>query len=65
MVNSDMAKTAAAQRKAEEANRKSQQGLKRRSYWLNEESIETIENYKTANNLKSNDDAINQLLKAR
>lgn len=64
MVNSDMAK-AAAQRKAEEANRKSQQGLKRRSYWLNEESIETIENYKTANNLKSNDDAINQLLKAR
>lgn len=64
MVNSDMAR-AAAQRKAEEANRKSQQGLKRRSYWLNEESIETIENYKTANNLKSNDEAINQLLKAR
>lgn len=56
---------AAAQRKAEEANRKTQQGLKRRSYWLNEESIETIENYKTANNLKSNDEAINQLLKAR
>ena len=57
-----MASTA-AERKAEEVKRKAEKGLKRRSFWLNDESMGIIEKYKKDNDLKTNDDAINQLLK--
>ena len=51
-----------AQRKAEETKRKAEMGLKRRSFWLNEQSISAIEQYKIENQLQTNDEAINQIL---
>lgn len=55
-----MASTA-AERKAEETKRKAEQGLKRRSFWLDQASIKIIEDYKVKHNC-TNDEAINQLL---
>ena len=51
-----------SERKAEETKRKAELGLKRRSFWLSEQSIQTIEKYKTDNQLQTNDEAINQIL---
>ena len=55
------AKTA-AQRKADEAKRKKLQGLKRRSYWLSGQAIKLIEDYKADQALKTNDQALNEML---
>lgn len=52
-----------AQRKALETKRKAEKGLKRRSFWLDEESIKIINEYKIKNNLKTNDEALAKLLK--
>ncbi len=52
----------AAERKAKEGKRKAEKGLKRRSFWLSNESIEIIEQHRTKNHLKSNDEAINMLI---
>lgn len=57
-----MASTA-AERKAEESKRKAELNLKRKAFWLNEESIKIIESYKAQHSC-TNDEAINQLLKS-
>lgn len=58
-----MASTA-AERKAAETERKSKKGLKRRSFWLSEFECKIIEKFKKDNDLKTNDEALRQLLKA-
>ncbi|MCO8088250.1 hypothetical protein [Acinetobacter indicus] len=57
-----MASTA-AERKAAETQRKAEQGLKRKSFWLSESEFKIIENFKKKNNLKTNDEALQQILK--
>ena len=58
-----MASTA-AERKAAETQRKAEIGLKRKSFWLSEDEFKIIENFKKSNNLKTNDEALQQILKA-
>lgn len=53
-----------AERKAKETHRKAEMGLKRRSFWLSDEDIKIIESFKKSNDLKSNDEALQQILKA-
>lgn len=57
-----MASTA-AERKAQEKARKTQLGLKRKWFWLDEKSMEKIERYKHAHGLKTNDAALIDILK--
>lgn len=52
----------AAERKAGEAKRKAQKGLKRRHYWLSDAALKIIDDYRKANDLKSNDQALDQIL---
>ena len=54
----------AAERKAAETKRKAQQGLKRKSFWLSEDEFKFIEKFKKDNGLKTNDEALQQILKA-
>lgn len=58
-----MAQTA-AERKAKQRREMLEKGFVRKDLWLSKESLDLIEKYKIENNLKSNDDALNQLLKA-
>jgi len=58
----DMAKTS-AERKALETERKAELGLKRRAFWLDDESVQIIETYKLNHQLNSNDEALARLLK--
>lgn len=58
-----MAQTA-AERKAKQRQEMTDKGYIRKDLWLSKESIDAIEKYKTAHNLKSNDEAINLILKA-
>ena len=58
-----MASTA-AERKAAETQRKAEMGFKRKSFWLSEDEFKVIENFKKSNNLKTNDEALRQILKA-
>ena len=58
-----MASTA-AERKAAETKRKAEQGFRRKSFWLSEYEFKVIENSKQSNNLKTNDEALQQILKA-
>ena len=58
-----MASTA-AERKAKETQRKVEMGLKRRSFWLSDEDIKTIVSFKKSNNLRTNDEALQQILKS-
>lgn len=55
--------TTPAQRKAQETKRKAELGLKRRAFWLDDEAIKIIETYKLSHQLKTNDEALAQLLK--
>ncbi|MBJ8450352.1 hypothetical protein I6M90_00810 [Acinetobacter bereziniae] len=55
--------TTAAERKAKQRQEMIDKGFVRKDLWLSKESIEAIEKYKTENNLKSNDEAINLILK--
>ena len=57
-----MASTA-AERKAKETQRKAEMGLKRRSFWLSDEDIKIIVSCKKSNNLRTNDEALQQILK--
>ena len=57
-----MANTA-AERKAAETQRKAEIGLKRKSFWLSEDEVKVIESFKKSNNLKTNDEALQQILK--
>ena len=58
-----MASTA-AERKAAETQRKAEMGLKRKSFWLSEDEVKVIESFKQNNELKTNDEALQQILKA-
>ena len=58
-----MASTA-AERKAKETQRKAEMGLKRRSFWLSDEDIKIIVSFKKSNNLRTNDEALQQILKS-
>ena len=58
-----MASTA-AERKAAETQRKAEIGLKRKSFWLSEDEFKIIESFKQNNELKTNDEALQQILKA-
>ena len=58
-----MASTA-AERKSKQRQEMLEKGFVRKDLWLSKESLDLIEKYKIENNLKSNDEAINQLLKA-
>ncbi len=58
-----MAQTA-AERKAKQRQEMLEKGFVRKDIWLSKESLETIEKYKIEHDLKSNDEALNQLLKA-
>ncbi|WP_287909346.1 hypothetical protein [Acinetobacter sp.] len=57
--------TTAAERKAKQRKEMLEKGFVRKDLWLSKESIEAIEKYKTEHNLKSNDEALNQLLSKR
>ena len=52
------------ERKAAETKRKAEMGLKRRSFWLSDEDIKIIVSFKKSNNLRTNDEALQQILKA-
>ena len=58
-----MASTA-AERKAAETTRKAEQRLKRKSFWLSEDEFKIIKKFKKDNDLKTNDEALQQILKA-
>lgn len=58
-----MAQTA-SERKAKQRQEMLEKGFVRKDLWLSKESLDLIEKYKIENNLKSNDEAINQLLMA-
>lgn len=53
----------AAQRKAIEVKRKTENGLKRRSFWLDDEALQALEKYKIEANFKSNDEALAHIIK--
>ena len=57
-----MASTA-AERKAKQRQEMLDKGFSRKDLWLSKESLELIEKYKSEHNLKSNDEAINQIIK--
>lgn len=52
-----------SQRKASETKRKAELGLKPTSYWLTEEGIKLIKNHKINHQLKTDDEALKQMLK--
>lgn len=54
--------TTAAERKAKQRKEMLEKGLVRKDLWLSKESLEVIENFKSVNELKSNDEAINKIL---
>ncbi|MBJ8474342.1 hypothetical protein [Acinetobacter bereziniae] len=56
--------TTSAERKRKQRQEMTDKGFVRKDLWLSKESIEAIEKYKTEHNLKSNDEAINLILKA-
>lgn len=57
-----MASTA-AERKAKQRQEMLEKGFVRKDLWLSKESLEIIEKFKADHDLKSNDEAINQILK--
>ncbi|WP_228140762.1 hypothetical protein [Acinetobacter sp. TGL-Y2] len=61
MSKTSMAMTA-AERKSKEKTQKNAMGLLRRSYWLDEKSLATIEKIRKSNSLKSNDEALTLLI---
>ena len=58
-----MAQTA-AERKAKQRQEMLDKGFVRKDLWLSKESLDLIEKHKIEHNLKSNDEALNQILKA-
>ena len=56
--------TTSAERKAKQRQEMTEKGFVRKDLWLSKESIEAIEKYKTEHNLKSNDEAVNSILKS-
>ena len=58
-----MASTA-AERKRKEREEKKEQGMVQKSFWLSEDEFKIIESFKQNNELKTNDEALQQILKA-
>ena len=58
-----MASTA-AERQKERHNRMLQKGFKKRAFYVNEDTLKNLTEYKEANNLDSLDEALNQLIGA-
>ena len=58
-----MAQTA-AERKAKQRQDMLEKGFVRKDLWLSKESLEIVDKFKADNELKSIDDALNELLKA-
>ena len=58
-----MAQTA-AERKAKQRQEMLEKGFFRKDLWLSKESLEIVDKFKADNELKSIDDAVNELLKA-
>ena len=56
-----MASTA-AERQKERHNRMLEKGFKKRSFYLNEDTLRNLTEYKEANKLESLDEALNQLM---
>lgn len=56
--------TTSAERKRKQRQEMIDKGFVRKDLWLSKESIEAIEKYKTENNLKSNDEALNSILES-
>ena len=57
-----MASTA-AERKRKEREEKKEQGMVQKSFWLSEDEVKVIESFKQNNELKTNDEALQQILK--
>ncbi|MDH2463973.1 hypothetical protein Q5X44_18365 [Acinetobacter baumannii] len=55
--------SSAAERKAKQRQEMLEKGFVRKDLWLSKESVELIEKFKNENDLKSYDEALNQLLK--
>ena len=53
-----------AERKAKETKRKAEMGLRRKAFWLSESDSKVIEKFKVDNNLKTNNEALQQILEA-
>ncbi len=51
-----------AERKAKQRREMLDKGFSSKDLWLSKKSISRLEKYKADHNLKSNDDAINQIL---
>ena len=58
-----MASTA-AERQKERHNRMLERGFKKRAFYVNEDALKNLTEYKEANNLDSLDEALNQLINA-
>ena len=56
-----MASTA-AERQKERHNRMIQKGFKKRAFYVNEDTLKNLTEYKEANNLDSLDESLNQLI---
>lgn len=54
--------SSAAERKAKQRQEMLEKGFVRKDLWLSKESVELIEKFKLDNELKSYDEAVNQLL---
>lgn len=53
-----------AKRKSIETQRKALEGIYRRSFWLNDQNIAVIQKFKEKHKLKTNDEAIQLILKS-
>ena len=58
-----MASTA-AERQKERHNRMLEKGFKKRAFYVNEDTLKNLTEYKEANKLESLDEALQQILKA-
>lgn len=54
--------SSAAERKAKQRQEMLDKGFARKDLWLSKENVELIEKYKNENELKSYDEALNQIL---
>jgi hypothetical protein len=54
--------SSAAERKAKQRQEMLEKGFIRKDLWLSKESVELIEKFRIAKELKSNDEALNKIL---
>ena len=56
--------TTAAERQKERHSRMLEKGFKKRAFYVNEDTLKKLTEYKEANKLESLDEALNQLINA-